>query len=466
MAGLSSPDAGAPLPLAAEMGGGAMKPITIKEGEIPTLNLNAGLKLEKVAESPNIQAEDAITNFATEAPIITPPSTQHLKNGAPFSIDTAKSPTVSATEGSTDIQDLIDRYKKNDNTLTDEELGKVQEAYDANRPVAEGSTDDTPAETLADEPTTPAEGEAPAQSATYGERVQAFQEQQKNRPPEERRDELIKKAKEGALTAEEAQQLNDAKTEIAEATELTTLEAQLKDPNGAPLSKHEMEKYQALKEKTEPGNKPSETEAQALEKQSQQIVENIRNGEGNIMENVLQLEEVQRQMQGETLSKSMRNILAEALQSSIEGGDLDNGEAETVMEKISQLYGLEMQMAQLPDQYKQFESQADQLDKKIDKDRNRTKFDKSTESAKRRQEMYANYQRLTMVEAQMAQLMVIDKKLELKFKSIMNQLDFTLGRKNIVSYAVRGLANAGNRHLKNAFTPKLRSTRHRNLLGF
>ena len=295
--------------------------------------------------------------------------------------------------------------------------------------------------------------------------VEAYNKQQSSRSPEQIRDEYTDRLQKGEkLTRDEIQELNDAKVAIKEKKELADFETRMKDPNDH-LNEEEMARYQDLKNKSEGSALPEGSEKLTLEEQSQQVIDKLRNGEGNPMQNILQLEDLQRQLTlGEKLSKSMRQRFADALESYIEGGNLDNDEAERVIDKIGELYGLEMQLSQLPEQYKMLETQADEIDKRIDQGK-KVKFDKSKQSQQRRLELYNNYMQLTMVEAQMVQMSNINAELGQRFNTIMNQIDYSLGRKNIFSYALKGTANAAQSGINSFRRPSLKSTRHRGFLG-
>ncbi len=296
--------------------------------------------------------------------------------------------------------------------------------------------------------------------------VEAYNKQQASRSPEEIRDEYTDRLQKGEkLTNDEIQELNDAKVAIKEKKELADFEKRMADPDDS-LTAEEMRRYNELKSKNETGSLPEGDERKMLENQSKQLIDKLRNGEGDMLENILQLEDVQRQLTlGERLSKSMSKRFADALQSAIDGGKLENDEAERVIDKIGELYGLEMQLSQLPAQYAKLEEQADELDKQIDDTKN-VKFDQSKESQQRRLILYNSYVQLTMVESQMVQMSRINVELAQKFNSVMNQIDFALGRKNIISFALKGTANAATKHVSSLTRPNLRSTRHRDLLGF
>ncbi len=295
--------------------------------------------------------------------------------------------------------------------------------------------------------------------------VEAYNKQQASRSPEQIRDEYTERLQKGEkLTRDEIQELNDAKVVIKEKKELADFETRMKDPNDH-LNEEEMARYQELKNKSEGTTLPEGPEKLTLEEQSQQVIDKLRKGEGDPMQNILQLEDLQRQLTlGEKLSKSMRKRFADALESYIEGGNLDNDEAERVIDKIGELYGLEMQLSQLPEQYKMLEKQADEIDRKIDQGK-KVKFDKSQQSQQRRLELYNNYMQLTMVEAQMVQMSNINAELGQRFNTIMNQIDYSLGRKNVFSYALRGTANAAQSGINSLRRPSLKSTRHRGFLG-
>jgi len=295
--------------------------------------------------------------------------------------------------------------------------------------------------------------------------VEAYNKQQTSRSPEQIRDQYTDRLQKGEkLTNDEIQELNDAKVAIKEKKELADFETRMQDPNDH-LNEEEMTRYQELKNKSEGSTLPEGSEKLTLEEQSQQVIDKLRNGEGDPMQNILQLEDLQRQLTlGEKLTKSMKQRFADALESYIEGGNLDNDEAERVIDKIGELYGLEMQLSQLPEQYKMLEKQADEIDKAIDRDK-KVKFDKSQASQQRRLKLYNSYMQLTMVEAQMVQMCNINAELGQRFNTIMNQVDYTLGRKNIFSYAMKGTANGVQKGINSVRRPSLKSTRHRGFLG-
>lgn len=231
-----------------------------------------------------------------------------------------------------------------------------------------------------------------------------------------------------------------------------------------------LERYDTEYTNLNPNEKSeSDKTEQALtpEQRTAEIIEKIRDGEGDLLENLLELEGVQANMKGEDLTQEMRNTLADMLTEQMqEKGNLENQEALTVLKQIAEMFGLEAQLKQLPETMKVLDKQADQLDQKINTLSKKFSTTNNVISTKERNELYASYIQLTNVEVQMVNLMQLQDKMEQRFKEISNNIDFTLGRKGSFSYAVGAVKNSFHGFALQLSTPNLRSARHRKSLGF
>ncbi len=203
------------------------------------------------------------------------------------------------------------------------------------------------------------------------------------------------------------------------------------------------------------------------EQKTAAIIENIRNGEGDLMENLVALENVQANMHGEELTAEMRNTLADLLQTQIETqGKLENKEAITVLQQISEMIGMEAQLRHIPEQLDVLDKKADKLDDQIGRMQKEIRFNNTALDQKERNELYDAYVMLTQTEAQMVHLSQLQDKMAQRYKEVSNNIDYTLGRKGGFSYALGAVRNSFGRVTLNLSRPSLRSTRHRKYFGF